>query len=59
MLGLSPQFPGLFREALVDADIPQGPGLPSIHVKAGDRVWGSFRNAHLNVSFVIYNYIVG
>jgi len=44
------QFPGLFREALVDADIPQGPGLPSIHVKAGDRVWGSFRNAHLNPS---------
>ena len=48
-LGLRPQFPGLWREAAVDATIPQGPGLPPMEVKKGDRIWGSFRNAHLNV----------
>ncbi|KAG6916804.1 hypothetical protein DXG01_005269 [Tephrocybe rancida] len=45
---LKPQFPGLWREATVDASIAQGPGLPPLEVKAGDRIWGSFRNAHLN-----------
>ncbi|KAF5370929.1 hypothetical protein D9615_009815 [Tricholomella constricta] len=45
---LKPQFPGLWREAVVDAQISQGPGLPPIEIKAGDRIWGSFRNAHLN-----------
>ncbi|RDB17409.1 Psi-producing oxygenase A [Hypsizygus marmoreus] len=45
---LKPPLPGLWREALVNADVPQGPGLPALHIKAGDRIWGSFRNAHLN-----------
>jgi hypothetical protein len=49
--GLNPQFTGLWREAVVDAHIPQGNGLPPIHVNAGDRIWASFRNAHLNVRF--------
>ena len=48
-LGLKPQFPGLWREAVVDATIPQGPGLPPLEIKTGDRIWASFRNAHLNV----------
>ena len=29
---LKPQFPGLWREALVDAVIPQGPGLPPVEI---------------------------
>ncbi|KAG5644792.1 hypothetical protein DXG03_007613 [Asterophora parasitica] len=45
---LKPQFPGLWREAVVDAVISQGPGLPPVSISAGDRIWGSFRNAHLN-----------
>jgi linoleate 10R-lipoxygenase len=48
--GLRPQFTGLWREARVDADVPQGPGLPNLKVKAGDRLRGSFKNAHINVS---------
>ncbi|KAF7300907.1 Heme peroxidase [Mycena kentingensis (nom. inval.)] len=44
---LNPQFPGLYRDAAVDASIPQGDGKPNVEVKAGDRIWGSFRNAHL------------
>ncbi|KAJ7924221.1 heme peroxidase [Mycena leptocephala] len=45
---LNPQYCGLWRQCAVDASIPQGAGLDPIHVKAGDRVWGSFKNAHLN-----------
>jgi len=45
---LKPQFSGLWREAVVDATIPQGPGLPAIDIKAGDRIWASFKNAHIN-----------
>ncbi|KAJ8508992.1 hypothetical protein ONZ45_g8792 [Pleurotus djamor] len=45
---LNPQFPGLWREAAFDASIPQGEGLPSIPVRAGDRIFASFRNAHLD-----------
>ncbi|KAG6806626.1 hypothetical protein H0H92_010617, partial [Tricholoma furcatifolium] len=45
---LKPQFPGLWRQATVDASISQGPGLPDVEIKAGDRLWASFRNAHLN-----------
>ncbi|KAJ7469076.1 heme peroxidase [Mycena latifolia] len=45
---LNPQYCGLWREVVTDAVIPQDPGLPSLEVKAGDRVWGSFKNAHLN-----------
>ncbi|KAF8879290.1 heme peroxidase [Infundibulicybe gibba] len=44
----NPQFTGLWRDAAVDADIPQGNGLPPLSVKAGDRIWASFKNAHLN-----------
>ncbi|KAF8993798.1 heme peroxidase [Cyathus striatus] len=36
-----PQFAGLYRKAT-------GPGLPPVEVKAGDRIWSSFRNAHRN-----------
>ena len=32
-----------------DADIPQGPRTPAASVKAGDRVWASYKNAQLNV----------
>ncbi|KAG5648767.1 hypothetical protein DXG03_000115 [Asterophora parasitica] len=45
---LKPQFPGLWRESLVDTQIPQGPGLPPLDIKKGDRIRGSFKNAHLN-----------
>ncbi|KAJ6500909.1 heme peroxidase [Mycena sanguinolenta] len=45
---LNPQFTGLWRDVAVDASIPQGKGLPPINVKAGDRIWASFRNAHIN-----------
>ena len=43
------QYTGLWRNAAVDAEIPQGNGLPSIKIKAGDRIWASFRSAHVNV----------
>ncbi|KAJ7249642.1 heme peroxidase [Mycena rebaudengoi] len=46
--GLNPQYCGLWRQCAVDASIPHGAGLDPINVKAGDRVWGSFKNAHLN-----------
>ncbi|KAJ3993518.1 heme peroxidase [Lentinula boryana] len=45
---LNPQYTGLYRDALVDASIPQGPGLEPLAVKAGDRIWASFKNAHRN-----------
>lgn len=47
--GLRPQYPGLWREALVDATVSQGPDLPDMEIKKGDRIRGSFKNAHLNV----------
>ncbi|KAL0959662.1 hypothetical protein HGRIS_011364 [Hohenbuehelia grisea] len=47
-LRLNPQFPGIWRDVAVDGVIPQGAGLPPIKVKSGDRLWASFRNAHLN-----------
>ncbi|KAF9477868.1 heme peroxidase [Pholiota conissans] len=47
-LRLRPQFPGLWRKATADAQIPQGPGLPPVYIKAGEMIWGSFRRAHLN-----------
>jgi hypothetical protein len=49
MLGLNPQFTGLWRDVAVDATIPQGKDLPPMNVKAGDRIWASFKNAHINV----------
>lgn len=45
---LRPQFSGLYRKAEVDAEIPQGLGLPPLQVKAGEWIWSNFRNAHLN-----------
>ncbi|KAF8209473.1 heme peroxidase [Mycena galopus ATCC 62051] len=45
---LNPQFTGLWRDVAADATIPQGKGQPSMNVKAGDRIWASFRNAHVN-----------
>ncbi|KAJ7160328.1 heme peroxidase [Mycena filopes] len=45
---LNPQCHGLWRDVAADASIPQGNGLPAMDVKAGDRIWASFRNAHLN-----------
>jgi hypothetical protein len=46
---LNPQFTGLWRDVAVDVSIPQGDGLPPLEVKAGDRIWASFKNAHLDV----------
>ncbi|KAJ7028392.1 hypothetical protein C8F04DRAFT_1398916 [Mycena alexandri] len=43
---LNPQFTGLWRDVAADASIPQGKGLPPMNVKAGDRIWASFKNAH-------------
>ncbi|KAG6824328.1 hypothetical protein H0H93_002191, partial [Arthromyces matolae] len=45
---LKPQYPGLWRDAVTDTIVEQGHGLPAIEVKAGDRIFASFRNAHLN-----------
>ncbi|CAE6450365.1 unnamed protein product [Rhizoctonia solani] len=45
---LHPQFPALARVAAVQDEIPQGPGNPSISVKPGDRLFLSYRNAHLD-----------
>ncbi|KAJ6481195.1 heme peroxidase [Mycena vulgaris] len=45
---LNPQFGSIIREAVAPAVIPQGKGLPDVKVKAGDRIVGSFKNAHLN-----------
>ncbi|KAJ6583033.1 heme peroxidase [Mycena vulgaris] len=45
---LNPQFTGLWRAVAVDATIPQGPGLPPMSAKKGDRIWASFKNAHIN-----------
>ncbi|KAJ7443813.1 heme peroxidase [Mycena latifolia] len=47
---LNPQFTSILREAAVDAVIPQGNCLTDVQVKAGDRVMGSFKNAHLNAN---------
>jgi linoleate 10R-lipoxygenase len=52
-IGLDPQFTGLWREATVETTIVQGKygntDLPNIKVKPGDRIYASFKNAHLNV----------
>jgi hypothetical protein len=52
--GLNPQVPGLWRSVAVDAQVPQGGTLPPLNVKAGDRIWASFRNAHLNVCLTFF-----
>ena len=48
-VGLNPQFTGLWRDVAVDTLIPQGDDLPPLKVQAGDRIWASFKNAHLDV----------
>ena len=53
-LGLNPQFTGLWRDVAVDASIPQGDGLAPLKVQAGDRIWASFKNAHLDVCSSFY-----
>lgn len=53
---LNPQFGGLFRVANKDAVIPQGNGFQPMSVKAGDLLFGSFKNAHLNVCISLNNY---
>ncbi|KAG6877820.1 hypothetical protein C0993_003604 [Termitomyces sp. T159_Od127] len=45
---LQPQYSGLWRGAVEDGIIDQGPGHPPMEVKAGDRIYASFRNAYLN-----------
>jgi cytochrome P450 len=41
-------FTGIWRQATVDAEIPQAGGKAPLKVKTGDLIFGSFRNAHLN-----------
>jgi linoleate 10R-lipoxygenase len=53
VMRLNPQFTGLWRDVAVDAIIPQGVGadgnpLPDLKVQAGDRLFASFKNAHIN-----------
>jgi hypothetical protein len=43
----------LWRSAAVDANIVQGDGKPNVSIEASDRIWASFTNAHLNVSFIV------
>jgi cytochrome P450 len=45
---LNPQFTSLWRQSTVDVEIPQGADKPPIQLKAGDLIFSSFRNAHLN-----------
>ncbi|KAG8750132.1 hypothetical protein FRC11_010733, partial [Ceratobasidium sp. 423] len=45
---LNPQFPALVRIAAVADDVPQSGGQPAIAVKPGDRLFCSYRNAHLD-----------
>jgi hypothetical protein len=50
MVGLNPQFGGLFRAVAEDDVIPQGDGFTPLKVSKGDLLFASFKNAHLNVS---------
>ncbi|KAF8751809.1 heme peroxidase [Rhizoctonia solani] len=45
---LNPQFPALVRIAVAQDEIPQSGGKPAISVKPGDRLFCSYRNAHLD-----------
>ncbi|MCV2423659.1 hypothetical protein LNV47_24045 [Paucibacter sp. DJ4R-1] len=47
---LNPQFPALVRIAVAQDDIPQSGGQPAVSVKPGDRLFCSYRNAHLDPS---------
>ena len=47
---LNPQFPGLFRVATQNDVIAVGSGKPDVTVRPGDIIFGSFKNAHQNVS---------
>lgn len=46
---LNPQFAGLFRIVVADDVVPQGEGFTPMQVKKGDLLFGSYKNAHLNV----------
>ncbi|KAJ7785469.1 heme peroxidase [Mycena olivaceomarginata] len=48
LIGLNPQFTGLWRDVAADAAIPKEKDYPPMNVKAGDRIWASFKNAHIN-----------
>ncbi|CUA69779.1 hypothetical protein RSOLAG22IIIB_08699 [Rhizoctonia solani] len=45
---LNPQFPALSRVVAAQAEIPQAGGKPPISVRPGDRLFLSYRNAHLD-----------
>ncbi|CCO35794.1 hypothetical protein BN14_09914 [Rhizoctonia solani AG-1 IB] len=45
---LDPQFPALVRIAVTPDEVPQSGGKPAISVKPGDRLFCSYRNAHLD-----------
>ena len=53
MAGLNPQFGGLLRLVAGPASVPLGHGKPNVDVQAGDVVFNSFRNAHLNVRLCV------
>lgn len=55
---LNPQFGGLFRAVVQDGTVPQGDGFEPLRVKAGDLLFASFKNAHLNVSRVCLDYVL-
>ncbi|KAG8753435.1 hypothetical protein FRC11_007438 [Ceratobasidium sp. 423] len=48
---LNPQFPVLARIATTQDEIPQGTDQPSVSVEPGDRLFLSYRNAHLDPEF--------
>jgi len=49
--GFNPRISNLWREVTADAQIPQGQDMAPLNVHAGDRLWISFKNANLDVSF--------
>lgn len=51
---LNPQFGGLFRVAVQDDVVPQGTGFQPLQVKTGDILFAGFKNAHLNVSSILF-----
>ena len=50
---LNPQFGGLFRVCVQDDVVPQGARFADMPVKKGDWLFGSFKNAHLNVCVLL------
>ncbi|KAJ7803765.1 heme peroxidase [Mycena olivaceomarginata] len=45
---LNPQFTGLWRDVAADAAIPPRKRITPYERQAGDRIWASFKNAHIN-----------